>query len=283
MRTAAERASDPAKSSFSVAFRVLPPARREALNAVYRFCRRADDAVDGTPDPQQAREQLDRVARELDAAFDGHADPADPLVRGIRRYGLPRRPFEDLIEGCAWDIENRRYRDVRELREYCYRVASTVGLLCVRIFGCEGQRCDPYASELGVALQWTNILRDIAVDAERGRTYLPREALERHDLLGLPLHRLDPQARLRLDVLIRDECLYVKRCFSRAARLRPPSERPRLLAAEIMGGVYRDLLRRIEKAGARVIDRPIRVPTPRRAWIALVLATRWRLAGWTER
>lgn len=272
------------KSSFFVAFRVLPPERREAITAVYGFCRRADDAVDLTPDPAQARRRLDGVARELDRLFDGGSDAgSDPLARAIRRFDLPRRPFDDLIEGCAWDIENRRYQDIEDLRQYCYRVASTVGLLCVRIFGCERDTCDAYAMELGVALQWTNILRDIGVDSRRGRTYLPRAALERNHLLDSALHCLDEQARSRLDVLIRDECHYVKRCFAKAERLCPQSERPKLLAAEIMGGVYRDLLRRIEKAGARVVDRRIRVPTPRRAWIAIVLAARWRLGGWAAR
>jgi len=267
-------------SSFFVAFRVLPPERRSALSAVYGFCRRADDAVDDAPNAAEAGRRLEVVADELERTLAGDADPAlVPLRAAIQRFDLPREPFDDLIDGCSWDIECRTYDDTEALREYCYRVASTVGLLCVRIFGCSGTSCDRYARELGVALQWTNILRDIGADHDRGRVYLPRDALATHGLDGVPLDTLDTDGRRRLDELIHEQCDYARSCFSLAASLRPESELPRLLAAEIMGAVYFDLLRRVERAGVGVLDRRVRVPNGRRAWIALRLLAARTIGG----
>jgi phytoene synthase len=268
------------RSSFAVAFRVLPPERRRAIRAVYGFCRSADDAVDTAADRASARGALHRVAERLDRAYaDGtEGDGEKDLRRAIRRFDLPRRPFEDLIEGVSWDIDARRYADTLELRDYCYRVASTVGLLCVRIFGCRDGVGDAYARELGVALQWTNILRDVAQDLEQGRVYLPLRSLQRHRLTEQQLSDPDAGARRRVTALIREEARYARLCFDAARRALPRTERPKVLAAEIMAGVYGSLLRRIERAGDGVLDRRIRVPTPVRGWIAsrLLLCHRLR-------
>lgn len=281
-----ERARSPSGgSNFFVAFRVLSAERRRAIRAVYGFFRRADDAVDDAPDPGSARRALDGVARRLERSFGesgGDGDDAE-LRWSIRRFDLPRRPFEELLEGVSWDIEGRRYDDREALREYCYRVASTVGLVCVRIFGCRFGEGDGYARELGVALQWTNILRDVAHDLARGRIYLPADALGRHDLDAQALSRPDAGARRRIAALVREEAGYARGCFAEAQRLRPRSDDCDLLAAEIMAGVYRELLGRVERAGDGVLDRRLRVPTLRRGWIAARLLLRHRLSAWSGR
>lgn len=272
-------------SNFFIAFRVLSPERRQAIEAVYGFCRRADDAVDAAPDPAEARRALARVAEGLERAF-SERDPGPDgevlaLRRAVRRFDLPRRPFADLLDGVSWDIDGRRYADTAELREYCYRVASTVGLLCVRIFGCRDGAGDDYARELGVALQWTNILRDVGQDLAQGRIYLPTSALRRHRLSQRDLAEPDAAARARLRALILEEARYARLCFAAAHRALPAEERSRVLAAEIMAGVYRRLLRRVERAGDRVLDRRIRVSAMERGWIAARLLARHRFGGWS--
>jgi phytoene synthase len=269
-----------ASSNFFVAFRVLSPERRKAIRAVYGFCRRADDAVDQAPDGRVGRLALDRVVAELDRLFATAPPrgPSDPLREAVERFSLPRKPFDDLLEGVSWDLEGRRYDSVEDLRQYCYRVASTVGLLCVRIFGCRGESCDPYARELGVALQWTNILRDIGSDLARGRVYLPSSALAGHGLTPDDLTSRDPAVRDRIAALVRREAAYARHCFAEAERVRPVAERPKLLAAEIMAGVYRQLLHAVERAGDRVLSGRITVSGPRRGWIALRLLLGHRLA-----
>ena len=270
-------------SHFRVAFRVLPPERREGILAVYAFCRRADDAVDEAPGPDEARAALARVRAELDRAFAGAEGDAEAarLSRAVAAFRLPRKPFEDLLEGVTWDLENRRYASAGELRAYCYRVASSVGLLSVRVFGCEDPRVYAYAEELGIALQWTNILRDVGEDLARGRVYLTADALLRHRLTEGDLARPDQDVRLRLDGLIRQEAAFARGRFDEAENLLPASERGRLLPGRIMAAVYRVLLEKVERAGSGVLDRRLRVGTARRGLIALGLMARDRLGRGT--
>jgi phytoene synthase len=261
-------------SNFFIAFRALPPEGRRAIKAVYSFCRRADDAVDETGSEPEARRALKQVGEELESAFAGHGD-AD-LAWAIERYALPREPFDDLLEGCSWDIERRRYEERADLREYCRRVASTVGLLCVRIFGCSAGSCDAYAQELGVAMQWTNILRDVGEDLSRDRIYLTGAAMKRHRLTEDDLRRGESGARARLTALIREEAAYARERYAEAERLLPSEERHRVMAGEIMAAIYKNLLSRVEREGDAVLDRRMVVSGLRRAWIALRLLIRRR-------
>lgn len=254
------------RSHFFVAFRVLSPERRRGIQAVYRFCRRADDAVDEAGSEAEARASLDAVRRELEAAFAGDGAAADPeLVTAIRAYGLPRAPFEELIEGVTWDLEGRRYATREELREYCRRVASTVGRLCVRVFGCGDGACDPYADSLGIAMQWTNILRDVGSDLARGRVYLPAASLAAHALTEDDLRRPTSSVRESLRGLVRDEAGFARERFAEASRALPAAWRRAVTSGEIMAEVYRALLRRVERAGDRVLDRKVRVGAVGRA------------------
>jgi phytoene synthase len=267
----------PARSHFFVAFRVLPRDRFEAITAVYDFCRRADDAVDESPDRNTAEEALRTVRAEIDRVFRG--DERGPLAEAVVRFALPRRPFDDLLEGVSWDLEGRRYATRAELERYCARVASAVGLLCVRIFGCPDGSCDVYAERLGIAMQWTNVLRDIAPDLRMGRLYLPGESMARHGLDEEALRRADPEARARLRRLIHDEAAFARAQYAAAEAALPERFRRTVLSGQIMAAVYRSLLRRVERAGDRVLDRKIRVGNAGKAWAFARTVVASRLRG----
>jgi phytoene/squalene synthetase len=260
-----------AGSHFIIAFRVLSTEQRRGMHAVYSWCRMADDAADDTPDPNAGRAALGRVRAIAEAALAGRTveGAGAELAWAVERFELPRRPFELMLEGVGWDLAGRRYPTRQALREYAYRVASSVGLLSVRIFGCEKNAADRYAEETGIGLQWINILRDVGADLVRGRVYLPDEILERHGLDPEALRRGDPADRGRLAALIHEEAAWARERLAAARRSLPGRERPRVLAGEIMASVYEDLLRRVERAGGDVLDHAPRLPGWRRAWVAV--------------
>src|SRR5215467_15454609 len=168
-------------SNFYYAFLLLPRSKREAIKNVYGFCRIIDDIVDESPEGRDPAAELDRWREEIHACFQGW--PSTPfgerLMNSIEEFDLPKEPFLDLIDGMEMDLHYERYETFADLREYCYRVASAVGLICIEIFGYQSLRTREYAVNLGLALQLTNILRDLKEDAARGRTYIPLEDLER--------------------------------------------------------------------------------------------------------
>jgi len=168
-------------TNFYYAFRLLPPSRRNAIYAVYTFSRRADDAVDSVEELQTTPEEAEAKLEQLRALLRGEA-PDDPLAPAIEdtieRFGVPLQHFEELIRGMEMDLHNHRYQTFEELYRYCYRAAAAVGLLCIEIFGYQGDPSE-HAEALGIAMQLTNILRDISEDMTRGRIYLPLEDLDR--------------------------------------------------------------------------------------------------------
>lgn len=262
------------KTSFYYAFLVLPAEQRRAIIAVWDFCRAVDDAVDeaeGGPAP--ARRALTRWRGELARCYEGTV-PETPqgqrLQPFIARFELPREAFEDVIDGVAMDLDKTRYDTFADLLEYCRRVASAVGMICIRIFGCRHEGARDYALNLGVALQLTNILRDVRQDYDRGRVYLPLEDLAAAGctLDDLAAGRMSEPVRH----LIKFECDRARGFYGRAVEARPPGDRGRLVAAEIMRAVYFETLRRIERSGYDVFSTRIRVPRPRQALIAL---TQW--------
>ena len=179
-----------ASSNFYYAFMLLPAERRRALYAVYAFCRFVDDIADDESVAEPA-ELLRRWRDELERAYGGN--PARAVSRALadasRRFNIPRRHFEEVIAGVEMDLARKRYETFQELRLYCYRVASAVGLICIEIFGYTNPAACQYAERLGIAFQLTNIIRDVSEDAARGRIYLPLEDLARFgvteaDILG---------------------------------------------------------------------------------------------------
>jgi phytoene synthase len=273
------------KTSFYFAFLVLPADQRRAITAVWDFCRAVDDAVDEVErdpsDPKNIDNTRERSrVRAADALAGWRAELARCYSGGtpattqgaalqpfITRFDLPRSAFEDVIDGVAMDLDTSRYRTFAELFEYCRRVASAVGLICIRIFGCQGDRAREYAFTLGIALQLTNILRDVKRDWAMGRLYLPLEDLARFEcsVADLEAGRVsDPLRRL-----MAFECARAREYFQRAVEARPPEDRARLVAAEIMRAVYFETLRRIELSGYDVFSTSARVPRPQQAIIAL--------------
>lgn len=260
-------------TNFYYSFLVLPAEKRRALVAVWDFCRAVDDAVD----ERQGEAAVSEVARwrgELAACFAGH--PETPQGRALAplvdRFHLPRDSFEALIEGVEMDLGSRRYDTFADLHQYCIRVASAVGLICLPVFGTRDPRSRQYAIDLGVALQLTNILRDVPGDLARGRLYLPQEDLRRHgcreqDVLDEATHRGQrPSAPVR--AVLREFGGRAREYYAKAAAALPPSDARRLVAAEIMGAIYRAILRRIEHRDYDVFTDVVRVPRPTRALIA---------------
>jgi phytoene synthase len=243
---------------------------------VWDFCRAVDDAVDEAEDERGAREEIGRWREELAAVFDGRP-PRTPQGQALQplvpRFGLPRASFEALIEGVEMDLGSRRYETFDDLYEYCIRVASAVGLICVEIFGYRNDRAKQYATDLGVALQLTNILRDVPTDLALGRVYLPQEDLRRHGCTEEDLRReaRDAGDGIRspaVKALLREQGGRARDFYARAARAMPREDARRLAAAEIMGAIYRGILDRIESADYDVFSRVVRIPRPERARIA---------------
>ena len=267
------------RSNFGVAFALLPRPQRDAIRAVHAWSRALDDGVDEEADAARARARIERFRRELALLYEG--SPSEPLTAALRphvqRFHIPRVYFEELINGVEMDLDQRRYGTFAELNRYCYRVAAIVGLICLRIFGEAEDRGRRYAENLGLALQLTNILRDVGSDLARGRLYLPADELARFGVSEEGLRRRE-RDRAFLE-LMRFQAERARSFFEAAEREVQALDRRRLLAAEIMARVYRRLLERIEASGFDVLAREVRVSTLERLWIAASTALAVRSAS----
>jgi 15-cis-phytoene synthase len=260
------------RSNFYYAFLFLPREKREALEAVYAYCRLVDDVVDEEAPEAHKREGIERWRRELDTVFDAAGPtPAHPVSAKLReavsRFAIRREDMEAVIDGCAMDISKTRYRNWDELRTYCYRVASAVGLMCIEIFGYSQPRAREYAIDLGIALQLTNILRDVAEDARRGRIYLPSDELE---LFGVgEADLVDGRRTPEFLRLMRHNAARARAHYLRARAAIGDGERRRLVIAEIMGDIYYALLERLEGAEFAVFGDKLTVGRGHKMAIAL--------------
>jgi phytoene synthase len=273
-------------TSFYYSFLVLPAAQRRAIVAVWDFCRAVDDAADEAPAGEEER----RVAQwrdELARCYDGRT-PETPQGRALQPliapFHLPKSAFDALIEGVDMDLHPRAYDTFADVYEYCIRVASAVGLLCVEIFGCRDAGSRQYAIDLGVALQLTNILRDVAGDFARTRVYIPREDFARFgctqdDLASEISHAGAGVRSAPIRELLRYQATRARDYYRRADAALPHADARRLVAARIMGAIYRGILVRIERANYDVFTRVIRVPRPRRALIAAGVWARAIMTG----
>jgi len=225
-----------AAANFYYGMRLLPARKREALFAIYAFARRVDDIGDGDLPFENKLAQLDEAAGSLAR----HGDGGDLVLAGVhdaeRRFPLPRQSFLDLIEGVRMDVEGTNYERFDDLVVYCRHVAGSIGRLCVAVFGSEDPRAGQLADDLGVALQLTNILRDVREDAERGRTYLPREDLAR---FGAP-------SAERIAPLVSFEAARAREWYARGLLLTGLLDRRSAACVLAMSGIYRRLLDRIE-------------------------------------
>ncbi len=263
-------------TNFYYSFVVLPDRKRQAIIAVWDFCRAVDDEVDeraGEPDTPASRAAAAAALAgwrdDLAACYDGR-EPRSPqgaaLAPHIAAFRLPRQPFDDVINGVEIDLGRRRFATFDDLREYCLRVASAVGLVCIEIFGYTDPGCRQYAIDLGIALQLTNILRDLGCDLAAGRLYLPIEDLERFGVTESDLRAGHVTAPVC--ALLEFEARRARDWFARADRELPREDARHLVAARIMGAIYLHLLGRIEASGFQVFGGRIRVPRWRQAAIA---------------
>jgi phytoene synthase len=266
-------------SNLALAFILLPREKRDAMSALYAFCRAVDDVADEDSIPiEQRREQLAAWREDLRRACEND-NPQFVLNQEfapiVQQFKLPFALFDEIINGCETDLDTLRYENYDELELYCYRVASAVGLLSIEIFGYKNAACHDYAIYLGKALQLTNILRDVKNDAARGRIYLPLTELKKFnvteaEILGSKYS--DNYFQLAGSVAAR-----AKHFYSLAQKSLPPEDRKAMVAAELMGSVYWQLLQKLERGKFDVFGpQPLKLSKPHK--LALIFGSWLRFA-----
>jgi phytoene synthase len=255
-------------SSFYYSFVFLPPERRRAITALYAYCREVDDLVDEVPDPTLAHAKLAWWTQEIERLCAG--DPQHPVTRALAphadRYGLTRARLLQVIEGMQMDLQQTRYLDFAGLQRYCHLVAGVVGEMSASIFGTPSAGTLEYARRLGLALQLTNILRDVGEDARRGRIYLPLEDLQRFDVKASDL--LAGRYSEHFTQLMRFEAQRVRDIYRQALTALPREERRAQRPGLIMGAIYATLLDELERDGFRVLHQRIALTPLRKLMIA---------------
>ena len=231
--------------NFRYAFRILPKVQRQGIEALYAFCRLGDDAADGAQDLPAALSRLQKLRSHLDLVFQGlYCDAITlALADAQRRFRFDREHFEELLKGMESDLHFTGFKTQRDLAIYCYRVASVVGLMCLKIWGTDTRRARRYALLLGQAMQLTNILRDLYEDYQRGRVYIPQEILQKYSLTDQNL--FEPHQEHQLKAMVTELGLKARRLYQLADRTLSKEVRKRLTAARIMAKIYQMLLERI--------------------------------------
>jgi phytoene synthase len=246
------------KSNLALAFVSLGPERKRDITVFYAFCRVIDDIADSSElTVMEKRVRLAKWRQMLHAAAQDEPLLAGDVRRLIAKYSLPTDMLEEIIAGVEMDLSTLRYPTFEELRIYCYRVASAVGLVSIEIFGYRNQRCKQYAIDLGLALQMTNIIRDVGKDMQNGRIYLPQEDLARFHYSETEL--MQRHYNERFVQLMEFQARRARQFFANAAAALPPEDRRAMTPAEIMGSVYRGLLRRVELDKFRVFEKEYRL------------------------
>jgi phytoene synthase len=248
------------KTNFMISFSMLPEQKRDAIHTVYAFCRCTDDIVDeGAGDDESKSAMLARWSAELERGFRGES--MYPLLNKLSiiatRFNIPAVHFFDLIRGMRMDLEKTRYETFEELAEYCYRVASSVGLMCSEIFGYRNRTTLQYAIDLGIALQLTNIVRDVRSDAQRGRIYIPHEDFERFGYTEEQLlASVYNEAFVRL---MRFETQRAREYYTRARASLAAEDHRAFAAARIMDRIYSRILDKIERKHYAVFEGKISI------------------------
>jgi phytoene synthase len=261
-------------SSFYYAFLFLPPARRAAITAFYAFCREVDDVVDEVTDPGVAAHKLAWWRQEVAASFDGR--PSHPVMRALMPLtgAFEIRPDHLLavIDGCQMDLDQSRYLDYAGQARYCHLVAGIVGEVAAGIFGRTQAATTAYAHALGLAMQLTNIVRDVGDDARRGRIYLPMSDLKQYGVTAQEI--LNRGYSERFTALMTFQAGRAHEHYERAFALLPEVDRPAQKPGLMMANIYRTLLREIEADGFQVLHQRTSLTPLRKLWIAV--RTNWR-------
>ena len=259
-------------SSFYYAFLFLPRPRRAAITAFYAFCREVDDVVDDATDTGVASAKLAWWREEVTRAFDGQ--PNHPVMRALMPlaadYGIAQRHLLAIVDGCQMDLEQTRYLDFIALQRYCHLVAGIVGEVAAQIFGQTSADTTAYAHRLGLALQLTNIIRDVGEDAMRGRIYLPVNELQQFDVKAHEILKRQETDEFcqRFVALMRFQAERAHRCYDEALAMLPAQDRRSQKPGLMMGSIYRDLLREIERDDFRVLRQRVSLTPLRKLWLA---------------
>ena len=253
------------KSNLALAFIAMSGERRRDITTFYAFCRVIDDiADDATRHSEQKRRELGAWRRSLRESFKGEPALAESVRDLLGRYPVAPEMLEEILAGVEMDVDINRYATFEELRRYCYRVASAVGLVSIEIFGYTNPSCHEYAISLGLALQMTNIIRDVAVDLAAGRIYLPHEDLARFNYTEGDLERRVYDSRFL--ELMNFEAERAEGFFKEAARTLPREDRRTMLPAEIMHSVYHALLDQIRRDNFRLFEKRYRLSAAAKMW-----------------
>jgi 15-cis-phytoene synthase len=259
-------------SSFYYAFLFLPPPRRAAITAFYAFCREVDDVVDEVADPSVAASKLQWWRGEVAAAYAGRA--SHPVMKALMpctaAFDIRREHLDAVIDGCQIDLEQTRFLDYPGLARYCHLVAGVVGEVAASIFGRTQDATVAYAHKLGLAMQLTNIIRDVGEDARRGRIYLPMAELKRFDVKAAELLRRDKPWGYseRFTALMRFQAGRAHATYDEAMQLLPEADRVAQKPGLMMANIYRTLLREIEAGGFEVLHQRTSLTPLRKLWIA---------------
>lgn len=266
------------KSSFYYAFSLLKQPKRDAMNTVYAFCRKTDDIIDEGSDTDDLKyEKLRRWRIELEKSLRGTSEYPllNKLSAIIKQFNIPLEPFFELIAGMEMDLQRKRYLNFEDLMQYCYLVASTVGLMCIEIFGYKNKSAKDYAVNLGLAMQLTNILRDVKKDSERGRIYLPQKDLTNFDYTENDLmnHKYDPN----FVSLMKYEATRAEEFFDKANQSLDLDDKPAMFPARAMQHIYHKLLTKIETENFDVFSKKIRVGNFDKLYISLGVWAKYNL------
>lgn len=278
MSESAKEISKKSKSSFYYAFNLLPEDKRDAMNTVYAFCRKTDDIVDENRDSTDLKyEKLRKWRIEFEKSFSGHSEFAllNKLGTTISKFNIPLDPFFELIKGMEMDLQKDRYKSFEDLQLYCYRVASTVGLMCIEIFGYKHPSTKKFAVDLGIALQMTNILRDIGKDAKNGRIYLPQEDLKRFNYSEQEIMSLIYNDNFK-DLMIY-ETARAKNYFNSATSNLDLDDKKTMFAAKAMQHIYYKMLEKIIAAEYDVYNNDIKVSKFEKVGIAVGVWAKYNL------
>jgi 15-cis-phytoene synthase len=261
-------------SSFYYAFLFLAPPRRAAITAYYAFCREVDDVVDEVADPALAATKLAWWRKEVAEAFNGQA--SHPVMKALlphtASFGITAAHLFAVIDGCQMDLEQTRYLDYAGLTRYCHLVAGVVGEVAASIFGCTEPATIAYAHKLGLAMQLTNIIRDVGDDARRGRIYLPMSEMKQFEVTAQEI--LNRGYSERFSALMRFQAERAHRTYDEAFALLPAADRAAQKPGVMMANIYRTLLREIEADNFQVLHQRTSLTPLRKLWIAM--RTNWQ-------
>lgn len=278
MNDIAKEISKKSKSSFYYAFNLLPAEQRDAMNTVYAFCRETDDIVDeGTVEDELKFDKLRKWRIELEKSLNGHSEYPliNKLSNTIQNFNIPLEPFFDLLKGMEMDLQQKRYVTFNDLQTYCYRVASTVGLMCIEIFGYRHPSAKDFAINLGIALQLTNILRDIKKDAEKGRIYLPKEDLEKFNYHESDI--FNNTYNENFQKMMQYQVERAREYFNTATDCLNREDKKAMFAARAMQHIYYRMLNKIVDADYDVYNNKIKISTAKKVGISLGVWAKYRL------